>query len=148
LMQKKSDNTQITGKRKPPRTAWKPGQSGNPKGAPKRGGSMAEAYAWAMALRPDEVVEILTLNGSNDLARQFKQMPQGIQLKLLVALRIVAAVMFEPSPGLINHMADRVDGPVKQEEEHSGKVEIVVTYSDRDNIAAPAPGASDDQGTG
>jgi hypothetical protein len=107
---------------------------------------MAEAYAWAMALRPDEVVEILTLNGSNDLARQFKQMPQGVQIKLLVALRIIASVMFEPSPGLVNHITDRVDGPVKQEEEHSGKVEIVVTYTDQH--PAPSPGASDDQDAG
>ena len=93
---------------------WKPGESGNPKGAPKRGGSMAEAYEWAMSLRPEEVVEILTLNGSNDLARQYKQMPQGVQIKLLVALRIVASVMFEPTPGLANHVVDRTDGPVKQ----------------------------------
>jgi hypothetical protein len=97
----------------------------NLKGAPKRGGSMAEAYEWAMSLRPEEVVGILTLNGSNDLARQYKQMPQGIQLKLLVALRIVASVMFEPSPGLVNHVTDRTDGPVTEKIEHSGEVNLI-----------------------
>jgi hypothetical protein len=134
---------------KKPRGAGKPFTKGdkriNLNGAPKRGASMAEAYEWAMSLRPEEVVGILTLNGSNDLARQYKQMPQGVQLKLLVALRIVASVMFEPSPGLINHMTDRTDGPVTEKIENSGKVEIVVTYADRNNTPDITPSAEDDQ---
>ncbi len=113
-MTKHADNSKRapSGKKATP-ASWKPGQSGNPHGAPKRGGSMREAYEWALSLTPDAVVEVLSINGSNDLARQFKQMPRGIQLKLLVALRVVSAIMFEPQPGLVNHMIDRVDGPVK-----------------------------------
>lgn len=45
-----SDKQTITGrKRKVPRTAWKPGQSGNPKGRPPLGGSIAEQLRTILA---------------------------------------------------------------------------------------------------
>ena len=112
-------------KRKPTPASWKPGQSGNPKGAPKRGMSIREAYEWALSINADEMADILAAGGRNDLSEAFRHMPKGIELKTLWAARILAATMFEPQPGLVNHIADRVEGPVTEKIEHSGSVRII-----------------------
>lgn len=91
----------------------KGGRSPNPAGRGPDDSSMRAAYEWALSLTPDVVKEILSINGSNDLARQFGQMPRGVQLKLLVALRVVSSIMFEPTSGMVNHIVDRIDGPNK-----------------------------------
>lgn len=109
-------------KRKPNKTAWKPGQSGNPKGAPKRGMSFKEAYEWALSLNAEDIAAILEAGGRNDLSNAFRQMPKGVELKSLMAARVVAAVMFDPQPGLVNHISDRTDGKVVQPFEWQEKV--------------------------
>lgn len=85
----------------------------NGPGAPKRGGSMAEAYEWVLSMSPDTVADVLEINGKSDLSRQFRQMPRGIQNQILLAMRVFAAAMFEPQAAMLNHIIDRVDGPVK-----------------------------------
>jgi hypothetical protein len=107
---------------------------------------MAEAYKWALSLTPDAVADVLSINGSNDLARQYRQMPRGIQLKLLVALRIVASVMFEPQPGLVNHVVDRLDGPVTEKIEHSGAVRLITVDIEDDRNEDQHQGAGIQQG--
>lgn len=138
---RKIDSKEKTKKRGNPN--WvKGGKSPHPEGRGPDGSSMRAAYEWAMSLTPDVVAEILSINGSNELSRQFKQMPRGIQLKLLVALRIVSAIMFEPQAAMVNHFVDRIDGPVKNEQEHSGAITINVNYAD---ASASASSATDDQ---
>lgn len=97
-----------------PKTAWKPGQSGNLKGAPKRGMSIKEAYDWALRLNAEDMAAILAAGGNNELAEAFRRMPKGIELKTLWAARVLSAVMFEPQPGLVNHVVERLEGKVSQ----------------------------------
>jgi hypothetical protein len=122
----KSDNTPATDKpkRKAPRTAWKPGQSGNPKGAPKDGESWAAIIKEISEMSADELFELVgKTNGKiNDLGRAYKQMPPEVAMKKLVVARILAALMFEPSGSLWKELMDRTEGKVKDQIEHSGQV--------------------------
>lgn len=127
--------------KKRPQT-WKKGQSGNPAGAPKRGMSFKEAYEWAMSLNTEDMAAILSAGGDNVLAEAFRAMPKGIDLKSLLAARVLSSQMFEPQAAMLNHISDRTDGPVKEQQEHSGAITITVNYAD---AAAPASGTTEDQ---
>lgn len=118
------DNTKLSrNKRKANKTSWKKGDpSPNPKGAPKRGMSFKEAYDWALSLNAEDMAAILEAGGRNDLSNAFRQMPKGVELKSLMAARNIAAVMFDPQPGLVNHIADRADGKVVQPFEWQEKI--------------------------
>jgi len=108
---KKSANTKRTEKRQPPPTAWKPGQSGNPNGAPKRGESWREIIDSVGKMFAEEVEAEV---GNNDLGRAYRQLPRGIAMKRLVVMRVFAALMFEPTAGLWNPLMERVEGKVIQ----------------------------------
>lgn len=57
-------------KRKPPKSAWKPGQSGNPKGRPRVGHALAEAIR--DVCDPVELAEIameIARSGEDDMVR-------------------------------------------------------------------------------
>ena len=108
---KKSANTKRTEKRQPPPTAWKPGQSGNPNGAPKRGESWREIIDSVGKMFAEEVSAEV---GNNDLGRAYRQLPRGIAMKRLVVMRIFTALMFEPTAGLWNPLMERVEGKVIQ----------------------------------
>ena len=105
----KSANTKATEKRKPPPTAWKKGQSGNPKGAPRRGMSWAELIKDVGELTPPEAAA-----KSLELSKQFLKIGDGVTLKEAVVLRVYGALLFDPNPGLLNAFMDRVEGKVKQ----------------------------------
>lgn len=111
-----SDNTVKTDKpkRKAPRTAWKPGQSGNPKGAPKDGESWAAIIKEISNMPPDEIFELVgKTNGKiNDLGRAYKQMPPKVVMKKLVVARVLAALMFDPNSSLLNTLMERAEGKV------------------------------------
>lgn len=109
---KKSANRSESDKRKAPRTAWKPGQSGNPAGRPKDGESWAAIIASVGNMYPEDVVDIVGQN--NDLGRAFAQMPKGVQMKYLINFRVFAALMFEPTNGLWKELMERVEGKVTE----------------------------------
>jgi hypothetical protein len=87
--------------------------------------SITEAYKWALELNAEDMAAILAAGGNNELANAFRRMPKGMELKALWAARIIAAVIFEPQPGLVNHVADRTEGPVTEKIEHSGSVKVI-----------------------
>lgn len=97
-------------KNRAPRTAWKAGQSGNPKGAPKRGESWAETIKQVCEMTPKELADLL--GARNELGRQFRQMPQDVTMKQLIIARVCAALMFEPQAGLFNALMERAEGKV------------------------------------
>lgn len=104
-----SDNTQKTGGRGGKRsTSWKKGESGNPKGAPKRGESWAEIIDRIGAMTPIEAAA-----HANAIAGKLKTMGGAITLKEAVVIRGYAALLFEPSSSLMNIYMDRTDGKVK-----------------------------------
>lgn len=105
---RKSANTQTSDKRKPPKTAWKKGESGNPKGAPKRGQSWREIIQEIGEMTPDEARKISRVIFSKiDLHDE-------LTLKQAVVMRVYAALLFDPQPGLLNAFMERVEGKVAQ----------------------------------
>ena len=108
--------TQKSGKRGGKRsTSWKPGQSGNPKGSPKRGESWAEIIKRYGEMTPGEAAQ-----ESMELARKLLSIGEGVTLKQAVVLRVYAALLFEPQASLLNAFLDRAEGTVTKHFEHSG----------------------------
>src|SRR3990172_5876691 len=102
--------TQKSGKRGGKRsTSWKPGQSGNPKGSPKRGESWAEIIKRYGEMTPGEAAQ-----ESMELARKLLSIGEGVTLKQAVVLRVYAALLFEPQASLLNAFLDRAEGKVIQ----------------------------------
>jgi len=103
-------------------TSWKKGQSGNPNGAPKRGESWAEIIKYVGDLTPSEAAEM-----SQQVAGKLRSIGDGVTLKQAVVLRVFAALMFEPQPGLLNAFIERTEGKVKDQVELSGDEEKPIT---------------------
>lgn len=101
--------TANTKKRKAPSGAWKPGQSGNPKGPPKHGESWASVLTWASNLTGEEAAKLVP----PEMARFFRPL-KGLELKRAIVLRVFAALLFEPSPSLFNAVMERIEGKVTQ----------------------------------
>ena len=124
-------------KRKAPKTAWKPGQSGNPAGAPKRGESWAEIIKRIGDMEPGEAAAKF-----GETAKQLRQMPGGVTLKELVVMRVYASMLFEPTSALWGHLMDRADGEVGADAEGAKRMTIRVVYDDHHggtgDSAAPA----------
>src|SRR5690349_23545713 len=111
-MTRKSANTATTDKRRAPKSAWKPGQSGNPAGRPKDGESWASIIAAVGNMYPEDILEFVGRN--NDLGREIVQLPKNVQMKYLVTARIFAALMFDPNPRLWASLMDRAEGKPAQ----------------------------------
>ncbi len=85
---------------KPRGKPWPKGQSGNPAGRP------AEGQSWAGVLRDitdRSAGDVAAMVGgsSTDLGRALLQLPGSVALKYLVVARTIAALMFEPTAGLL-----------------------------------------------
>ncbi len=93
----------------------------NRAGAPVRGASMKEQFDYADSLTAEEIVNLLP---PGPLRQSYQQMPKGIPLKLLKALRVNAAIMFDPTPGLLKEVTDRTDGKVPDTVNIGGKLEV------------------------
>ena len=105
-------NTTKSARRNPGRTgqgptpgSWKPGQSGNPKGAPKRGESWADIFKRVGDMTGPEAAERSLM-----LAGQFLELGDGITLKEAVALSSFRSLIFDTTPGLLGQVMDRVEG--------------------------------------
>lgn len=93
----------------------------NRAGAPARGASLKEILDFYDQLTPDEIAEMLP---PGELQAAYKRMPKGIAMKHLKAIRINAAIMFDPTPGLVNIVNDRTDGKVPDEVNHKGSLTV------------------------
>lgn len=90
-------NTPKISKRKPTKTAWQPGQSGNPAGAPKRGESWAEIIQRIGEMTDAEFVK---LKHSRPTQKQ-----QAV-------MAVYMALKNDPQPGVFNAIMDRTEGKV------------------------------------
>jgi hypothetical protein len=86
---------------------WKPGQSGNPAGAPKRGDSWAETIK---AIGEMDGPGIAALWDTQH--KEFAKLPEGITMKQLVVMTVYASLLREPSPGNWRELMERADGKV------------------------------------
>jgi len=99
------------------KTSFKKGQSGNPKGSPKRGQSWAELFNSIGELTGGQVAEkVVKL-----WAKQFRSMPEGVTLKELVVIRAFAALLDESNARLLKEVMDRAEGKVPDKVEGTGK---------------------------
>lgn len=106
----KPANRQSAGKRGgKTRTSWKPGQSGNPLGAPKRGQSWAEIITEIGNMTGPEVSKL-----AGKIGKEFATLDPGVTVKTLVVIRVYGQMINEPSPGLLNAFMDRVEGKPNQ----------------------------------
>lgn len=109
-MIKKPANTQKTGKRGgKTKTSWRPGQSGNPAGAPKRGDSWAETIKAIGEMDGPSIAQLWDTQH-----REFGKLPDGITMKQLVVMTVYAALLREPSPGNWRELMERAEGKVSQ----------------------------------
>ena len=88
---------------------WKKGESGNPKGAPKRGESWAEVIKRFGEMTPAEASA-----HSLELSQKFLSIGEGVTLKQAVVLRVYGSLLFEPDARLLNAFMDRAEGKVTQ----------------------------------
>jgi hypothetical protein len=119
----KSANRAKTDKRKAPKSAWKPGESGNPAGRPKDGESWAAIIAVVGNMYPEDILELVGRN--NDLGKQIALLPKGVQMKYLVTARVFAALMFEPTQGLWKELMERAEGKVTEKVDVTSNGETV-----------------------
>lgn len=142
----KSANKAKSDKRKAPKSAWKPGQSGNPAGRPKDGESWAAIIASVGNMNAEDLLAFI--GTTNDLGKAIAQLPKNVQLKYLVTARVFAALMFEPSSGLWKELMERAEGKVadRMDLNQTGEMKVVIEYADsEDSTAETAPGTKEDQ---
>lgn len=78
--------------------------------------------------------DILAFVGrDNDFGKMFVKLPQNVQMKYLVTVRVYSALLFEPTPGLWKELMERAEGKVKD----------VVDLSNSDGTLRPK--VSDDE---
>jgi hypothetical protein len=112
---------------------WKPGQSGNPTGAPRKGMSTAETIRTLKALTPDELRRALRAGGGtgkSGMEKALAAMPQGVPLGLLMNASAMIHTTCEPTPGVLAYLRDSDEGkPVEKREimgENGGPVKVSV----------------------
>lgn len=119
----------------------------NNKGRPPTGESWAELIKEVGSMTGDQVASFAGV-----LGREFAKLPKDVTIKTLTVIRVFGALLNDPQPGLLNAFMERVEGKVKDVVEHDGNsekpIEVIIRYADHSVIAAPAFGATDDQGTG
>ena len=83
----------------------------NPAGRPKMENSWANIIRTTMEMTAEELSD--SMGGqSNELGQAIAKFPRGIPIKRLLAARLITALMFEPTPGLVNALMDREEGKV------------------------------------
>lgn len=93
----------------------------NRAGRPKTGQSWSEIFAEVINQYPEELLKIIP-NGP--LAAGLKQYPQSVQVKYLMAVRVAQALLFEPTPGLLKEILDRLEGKVPEKLRVDGMLEV------------------------
>lgn len=107
---------------------FKKGQSGNPSGRPKGAVSVTHWLREWGSMTTAQAAELCTL-----YAKELRKHDSGdIPLAGVAALRVWMSIMDEPSPGLLSHVLDRIDGTVETKVSSSGDTRITVVYEDDD----------------
>ena len=107
MSDKDADNSGKVRRKMPVGKPFVKGQSGNPKGGPKRGESWAEIIKRIGNMTPVEAAA-----HAQTIAGKLKAMGDGLTLKEAVVIRVYASLLFEPQPGLLNSFMERAEGKI------------------------------------
>ena len=106
------------------------GVSGNPNGRPLLGNSWAGIIREVMGMTAEELSDSMGGN-TNELGQAIAKFPKGVPIKRLLAARLITALMFEPTPGLVNALMDREEGKVADKLDLSVRPTLKIKH-DRD----------------
>lgn len=124
-------------KRPAPKSAWKKGVSGNPKGRPKLGQTWADIFRGVGNMTPAEAAR-----KCHSIAGQLSGLGDKMTMREAVAMRVYAQLLFEPQGSLLDKVMEREDGKLAMPVEHAGAdggpFEVVVRYANR----LPGPSGS------
>lgn len=102
----------------------KMGAAANPNGRPPNESSVTYWMRQFAGMSPIQVAEYCEV-----FAKELRKRPGELPIAGVIAARILMQQMDEPQPGVLGHLLDRTDGPVKQQVEVSGehqhRIEIV-----------------------
>jgi len=129
MAKKKSANTEKIRKKTIPKSAWKPGQSGNPGGRPKDGESWAASLKWAFNLTGEQAAQLVP----PEYAKTFRLIGK-MQLRHALVLCMIGKQLFDPSGSLFNAMADREEGKITQPILHEWREEARKLGVDPDQL--------------
>ncbi len=101
------------------------GSTLNPKGRPPIDNSWAGIIREVMGMNAETLATEMGGN-TNELGHALLKLPRGVPIKRLLAARLIAALMFDPTPGLVNALMDREEGKVAQPVDIKAKVSKVV----------------------
>lgn len=96
-----------------PTTEWKPGQSGNPNGAPRKGQSIAETIRTISASTPREIRKLLKRLGStgrSGLEQSLSTLPQDTPLRFLQHTSAFVATICDPNASINSYLRDSDEG--------------------------------------
>ena len=126
-----------------PVNVWKPGQTGNPHGAPRKGMSTAETIRTLKALTPDELRAMLKAGGGtgrSGMEQALASMPKGVPLGLLMNASAIIQTTCDPQASTLAYLRDSDEGkPIDRQEvsgSKGGPVQLQVTYVNKRQGAA------------
>ena len=125
-------NSGKTARKMPEGKRFVKGKSGNPKGRPKDGESWSAIISEVGNMYPEDILSFIGTN--NDLGKAIAQFPRAVQNKYLVILRVFAALMFEPTPGLFKEVLERLEGKVPDHIDMTTQGEKLTNLSDEEKI--------------
>lgn len=104
---RKADSSPKQAKRAATAGSFKPGVSGNPGGRARTGESFASVLRDFLAMDGPQAAKACAT-----YAKDMNKLPAGVNLRAMIALRWITSVLNDPTPGLVQQLIDRVDGPV------------------------------------
>jgi len=111
-------------------TKFKPGESGNPNGRPRKFVSLLKEQGYKLSEINDTLMALLSMD-MNELKEAFEN-PKATVLEKAVAGAIRKSIE-KGSLYNIETIITRAMGKPKEQQDHTGEIKVKVTYGDRSN---------------